>query len=111
MPHLTIEEGHNDSRCLLTAVGEIDLASAPDLEVHLRKCVEEGPVVVDLSNVSFIDSTGLRVLLTAHEAASAHGHRLGLVAVDGPVTKLFGITGVADHLHVFGTVEAALSDA
>lgn len=111
MPHLTIREGQDQSRCILTAVGEIDLASAPDLESHLGRCVKDGSVIVDLSDVSFIDSTGLRVLLTAHEAASERGHQLGLVTVEGPVTKLFSLTGVADHLHLFSSVEAALSDA
>ena len=108
MTHLTIEQSESNGRCVLTAVGEIDLASAPDLETRLSQCLGNGPVVVDLSSVSFIDSTGLRVLLAAHSGASDGG--LGLVVTDGPVTKLLSITGVDGHLNIFPSVDAASAD-
>ena len=110
MTHLTIEQSEANGKCVLTAVGEIDLASAPDLETRLSQCLSDGPVVVDLSGVSFIDSTGLRVLLAAHAGADDGGNPLGLVVTDGPVTKLLSITGVDGHLNIFRSVAAASSN-
>lgn len=110
MTHLGIEESEANGKCVLTVVGEIDLASAPDLETRLCQCLADGPVVVDLSSVSFVDSTGLRVLLAAHSGASDGGYPLGLVVADGPVTKLLSITGVDGHLNIFRSVDAASAD-
>ncbi len=110
LTHLTIEQSESNGKCVLTAVGEVDLASAPDLESRLNGCLVNGPVVVDLSGVSFIDSTGLRVLLAAHSTASEGGHPIGLVVADGPVTKLLSITGVDGHLNIFRSVDSASSN-
>ena len=110
MTHLTIDKEQNAAGCLLVAEGEIDLASAPPLELELEECLGLGSVVVDLSKVTFIDSTGLRVLLTAHERAGQTGRKVRLVVAEGPVTKLLSITGVAGHLHTFDSVPAARAD-
>lgn len=82
--------------------GEIDLASAPLLEEHLDTLADDA--IVDLTAVDFIDSTGLRVLIAAHEARDG----LPLVVTDGAVARLFDLTGVAERLDVFESVAAAL---
>ncbi len=110
MTHLSISEERSDDPIVLKAVGEIDLASAPELETQLTSGLAAGSVVVNLTEVTFIDSTGLRVLLAAHEQATEQGHKLGLVVATGPVTKLLSITGVDGHLHLFDSVEAARSN-
>lgn len=109
--HLTIDKQRTESDCLIVAEGEIDLASAPALEQELGDCLESASVIVDLSKVTFIDSTGLRVLLTAHDRATQTERALRLVVAEGPVTKLLAITGVDGHLHTFGSVESARADA
>jgi anti-sigma B factor antagonist len=83
--------------------GEIDMASAEGVTASLRPLIEAGgPVIIDVSKVTFMDSTGLHVLL---EAAKALGER-GCIIVhgaDGAVAKVIEIVGLAqtrENLHV-----------
>lgn len=89
---------------MVSVSGELDLATAPMLEEHINSHTE--PPIIDLSGVDFVDSTGLRVLITAHEARGG----LPLVVREGPVTRLFELTGVSERLLVFDSVAAALGD-
>lgn len=83
--------------CLTIAVeGELDLATAPELIEALGAAPDE-LVVVDLTRASFMDSTGLRTLLDAERRAKMAGSRLVVVCDgDGPVRRLFTITGLDD---------------
>ncbi len=74
--------------------GELDLASADMLEREVRKLRLDGRdcVVVDLRNVEFMDSTGLRVLLSLRNAAKRAGQRLILVRGPRQVQRLFELT-------------------
>jgi anti-sigma B factor antagonist len=80
--------------------GEIDLATAPLLESALRELRDTGfdHLVVDLRSVTFLDSTGLRLLLSWDEVARREGLDFELVPGPPPVQRLFGITGVRDRL-------------
>ncbi len=107
---IAIEESTEEGRVVLDVSGEIDLATAPQFETRLGAVNTGGSVVVDLTNVTFIDSTGLRVLISAHEKATEHGGRLAIVATEGPVTKLLAITGVDEWLNVYATRSSATED-
>lgn len=107
---LTIDETTHGDHTVLDVVGEIDLATAPMFESAILAADLGRSVLIDLSGVSFIDSTGLRVLITAHERAQDEGGKLSIVAADGPVTKLFAITGVDDWLNVYSTRTSATSN-
>lgn len=104
---LRIDETTENGCVVLSVHGEIDLASAPSLESRVESLDHGTPVVVDLSGVTFIDSTGLRVLISANEAANEAGGRFHIVASEGPVTKLFAITGVDEWLNVHDTRDSA----
>ena len=76
--------------------GELDIASAPVLDASLAD-VEgngSGTVVLDLAGVRFIDSTGLRSLLSARSRAEASGHKLRLANLTVDVERVFDVTGV-----------------
>jgi anti-sigma B factor antagonist len=89
--------------------GEIDLDSEPDLrDLVMRALLGESPVVVDLSEVSFIDSAGLRLLVDAHAEAAAKRLSLRIVEGQGRVRRVLEIAGLREHLAVFPTVAAAL---
>lgn len=77
--------------------GELDLASADALEDEVRKLRADGfeLVVVDLRGVAFLDSTGLRTLLSLRNAAKRKGHRLVLVPGPCQVQRLFELTATA----------------
>lgn len=107
--HLEIERSEQGDAVVVAAKGEIDLASAPELERHLNDAIGDGHVVIDLLGITFVDSTGLRALIMADERAREKGGRLTLVLAPGPVTKLFDITGVDQHLAVTDSVESALA--
>lgn len=109
--NLKIEESTHDGYDVIDVTGEIDLATAPELESTLAEHVGPNKTIVDLSSVSFIDSTGLRVLLTIHEAAETAGGQLVLISAEGPVTRLFAITGVRDLLHIATNRDAAVAHA
>ena len=84
----------------VVATGEIDLLAAPHLRTALLDATQSGSaeVAVDLSDTSFIDSTGLSVIVQAWRRAEADGHRLVVVAASPPVTRVLTTSGLAELL-------------
>jgi anti-anti-sigma factor len=80
----------------LALVGELDLATAPRLEERLAQLREEGqPVLLDLSRLEFIDSSGLRVVIRAFEHGHAEGSPLEIDPDIAPqAMQLFKLVGV-----------------
>lgn len=91
----------------LAVSGEIDLATAPQLDAHVDFSHDGELVVLDFSDVSFMDSTGLRSVVRAHEEAGDAGKRLAIVASDN-VQKLLQLTGLTDRLDVHTTRASAV---
>jgi anti-anti-sigma factor len=75
--------------------GELDLATLPSLEDHLSSLEGDGvkAIILDLRDLRFIDSTGLRALLEAWDRAASNGHRLAIVGASDAARKLLAITG------------------
>lgn len=75
--------------------GELDLGAVPTLDEHLTSLEQDGAkaIILDLRGLSFIDLTGLRVLLEASSRAANDGHRLAIVGARDPARRLFEITG------------------
>ena len=80
--------------------GELDIASAPMLEAKVRELCAGGAsaIVVDLSGLSFIDSTGLRMLLSAQSLCHEQACDFALVPGQKNVQRLFALTGLLEHL-------------
>lgn len=89
--------------------GEIDLSNAADLQHLLSGLVHHGSVVVDLSGLEFLDSTGLSALVLARRQADRAGNRLGLAGARGAVRKVLEITGLDVHLGSHQDVTAAVA--
>lgn len=89
--------------------GEIDLSTAPDAERRITEAEESGPVgiVVDLRDVTFMDSSGLRVLLIAHRRAQENGRRFALTKGSEAVDRLLDVTGLAGRIEVLEEPPAA----
>lgn len=85
---------------VLNAAGVIDAHTAEDLSGRLDELGVDGNVHLDLSAVEFIDSSGLRALVNAHQALDGAGHQLRLSGISAAVDRLLEITGLRDHLHV-----------
>ena len=96
---------------VLIPTGELDLSSAPELEAELERAWQSQveAVIVDLRAVSFMDSTGLRVILNANQTARAKDVQLAIVDGSDQVRKLFDLTGVSETLTVV-TVHENLCD-
>jgi len=80
-------------------VGEIDAHTAPDISEAVAKATTTS-LEIDLSGVDFVDSSGLRTLIEAHQRFKANGGSLTLVRPSPVVTRLFDISGVGDYLNV-----------
>jgi anti-sigma B factor antagonist len=96
---------------VVAAAGEIDLATAEDLAVVVRAAfrLRPGTVVVDLSEVQFLASAGLSVLIEAERAASGTGQLLYVVVGEHrSVTRSLATSGLADRLALFHDLDDAL---
>jgi anti-sigma B factor antagonist len=96
---------------LVEVQGEIDIYTSPRLDDLLAACAGQGFVrlVVDLTDVTFVDSTALGVLVTAARRVLPHDGSLTLVCGSGHVRRTFELTGLHELLHIVPTREAALS--
>ena len=89
-----------DGAVRVSLQGELDLASARTMEERLAAIEEQAParVVIDLSGLVFMDSSGLRVLLLADSRARERGFELVLAPGPEPVQRVFEMTGALDVL-------------
>jgi anti-sigma B factor antagonist len=93
---------------LLSARGEIDTVTAPELQGQIEQAASEAGVtlVVDLSAVSFLSSAGLSVLVQAHQRAKEAGGEVRIVT-NSSTARVFSLTGLDTTLHLFGSVAEA----
>ncbi len=92
--------------------GEVDVQTAPTLADELTavaSATNAPKVVVDLSAVEFLDSTGLGVLVNARKEIAAADGRLAIVSTSARITKLFTITGLDEVFDVHTDVDSAVA--
>ena len=82
--------------------GELDIAAIDELDAHLEEIERREPslIVLDLRELSFIDSSGLRSILKAHARARDGRWRLALVEGPEPIQRVFQITGLDRQLTI-----------
>ena len=79
--------------------GELDLSNVLYVEEEIRKAEKRKPaLVLDLRRLRFLDSTGLRVIVSAHQRARKQGRRLRIVPGGEAVTRLFRLSGLERRL-------------
>jgi anti-sigma B factor antagonist len=96
-----------DGRSVVVIRGELDLATAPDLEAALTERLDAGQdVVVDLRELAFMDSTGLRVLVSAHARVEGSTQSVRIVRPrpDAPIARILAIAGVESVLDLIDDV-------
>ena len=104
-PAFEVHVVDHGSRRQVVVRGEIDIKTAPELETALID-LTAAPVVVDLSDVGFIDSTGLRVLAMARSRAEADGGRLVVCTPeDSPVLRTMRLAGLATDFDVIAHLD------
>jgi anti-sigma B factor antagonist len=100
-----------DGRTVVQVVGEIDVYTAPQLRERLDAEIDAGryDVVVDLSGVTFMDSTGLGVLVGRLKQIRLNDGSMRLVCAHDRVLKVFVITGLDKVFAIYPTVGEAVA--
>ncbi len=111
-PQLDLEEARTAEGVDVVSVrGEIHLSTAPHFREHLDTVIELGTakLVLDLSDVTFIDSTGLSVLLNALRMVTQRHGGLALVCKNPTVLRLFEITSLDGTFEIFSDRAEAIA--
>jgi anti-sigma B factor antagonist len=97
----TCDAAAEDGRIRVTVVGELDLATVAQLQhtVDTHRQAGATDIVLDLRALSFIDSTGLRLILDLDRAARSRALRFSLIAGPPEVQRIFEITGTVELLN------------
>ena len=90
-PPFEVTAQRDDGVATVVVSGELDLATVPRLSVTVAEHGDDGLLVLDLNAVTFIDSTGVRVLIEADRACAGSGSRLVVLAGDGPVRRILDL--------------------
>ncbi len=108
---LTIDVRPEVDRLIVRLEGELDMANAPLLQSTIENAEldTKAMVVLDLEALQFMDSTGLRVLLSLREQTLERGHEFAVTPGTQQVQRLLSLTGVADHLRTIATADALLA--
>jgi anti-sigma B factor antagonist len=92
-------ETHTNGRVItLTVLGELDLVSSPTLAEELDRAIgsDAAVIVLDLRRLSFMDSTGLHVLVKAHQRAQEGGRRFVMTKGGDQVQRVLDLTGITE---------------
>jgi anti-sigma B factor antagonist len=97
-----------NGRLVVAVTGELDLAVAGrlDSEIEQLGVAPNGTLVIDLSRLEFMDSSGLRVLVRAHQRSQEQGFRVVLVQGPDPVQRVLTLTGVDEQFEIVPSIEA-----
>jgi anti-sigma B factor antagonist len=99
---LRVGDRREQDRVVVRMSGELDVASAPLLQSELESPeIGATPLLVfDLEDLNFVDSTGLRIILLAHERARERGQEFAITQGSPQVQRLLNITSADEHLRI-----------
>lgn len=107
---MEIKEIKKDAIMILEVDGRLDASTSPALEQKFLSLLEQGynDLVIDFSQLQYISSAGLRVLLLAAKRTSASGGRLALCALKDNIREVFEISGFTAIFQIHPTQEKAV---
>jgi anti-anti-sigma factor len=99
---LSLETREEGGAVRIAVAGELDLASALTFDEEVRRAEERHPsaLVLDLRRLRFMDSTGLRLIMSAQARARTRGRRFAIVQGSEPIRRLFRLAGVQRRLEI-----------
>ncbi len=109
---LTFEMHENDTRCLVSLEGDLNMFSAPELRINLIKKLDAGvrKFIVDLTQVSFVDSSGIGVLVSfVSLARKTDGTKVVLCGLNSQIRNIFEVTRLLSVFNVVDDLAAAES--
>jgi anti-sigma B factor antagonist len=104
VPHFELaEESSGNGAHVIRVSGEIHVSTAPEFAQRLSAAIDSGKtaIVLDMSGVEFIDSTGLSVLLNGLRLVTQMHGRLAIVCANPTVLRLFQITSLHETFDIF----------
>ncbi len=101
-----------DEMQVFELTGSLDIATSPTVRAALTSASERGShrLIVDLTRVEFLDSTGLGALIGGQRRAKEFGGEVRLVAKEGQILRLLRITGLLKVFAVYPTLDDAVGD-
>ena len=108
---LSLETREENDTVRIAVGGELDLSSALTFDDELRRAEERKPetLILDLRRLRFMDSTGLRLIMSAQSRAAKRGFRLAIVLGSEPVKRIFKLAGVSRRLEIVDHPSAVMS--
>jgi len=108
---ITTSVAHRDGAAVVSVGGEIDLSTAPAFEQAITKALEANPPVlaIELSNVTFMASVGLRILAATNEKIGA-STRIAVIADNQAATRPIQLTGLDSVVALYPTLGEALAE-
>ena len=107
---ITTSVAHREGVAVVTIGGEIDLSTAPAFEAAIAGALDDDPpvLVIELSQVSFMASVGLRILAATQEKASKSAH-VAIVASNPATSRPMQLTGLDKVMSMYPTLDDALT--
>jgi anti-anti-sigma factor len=104
-----MESAHDGQTGRLTLLGELDIATVPLVEEAVDAVLQGGTrrLIIDLSGLGFVDSSGLRLFIVLHQRAGAEGWTLALTRPEPQALKVFRLSGVEEDLPFVEDASAA----
>jgi len=101
----------SDHKAVIAAKGRVNAITAPAMKSRIRELVEEGrtEIVCDLTEVGFLDSSGLSALVSGLKATREHGGFLKLAGLNAQVATVFKLTMLDRVFDLYPSVEVALA--
>ena len=92
--------------------GRLDSVTAPDLDRECAKCIEQGEtrLILDLGELDYVSSAGLRVILSTAKKLKSNQGTLSLCNLQDMVSEVFKVAGFSSFLPIFGSLEEALAE-
>jgi anti-anti-sigma factor len=96
---------------VLELTGEVDAHTAQNLNTSLMGLLAQGHrrIVIDFSNITFISSSGLRVIMIAHREAVQFGGEIRLSGPNDQVMRIFEIAGIYELFHISDTFQDSIN--
>ncbi len=100
--YLKVTADRDEQRIILRLRGDLDVSNSDDLRAVIDRQLEIGPLplIVDLSELSFMDCGGMAVLIAARKRLARHGHDLRFAAPQPIVRRLLDLTGMDTLIHL-----------
>ena len=110
MDNFSIQHEQSGNVTVVAISGRVDSATAPTMNTELDKLIHANKkVVIDLQNVEFLSSAGVRGIVNALKAAKKSNHKITLAAIPDHIAEIMQTMGLMELMQVHPTVEEAIA--